>query len=302
MQAVLAISLGALLLDRLLGEPPRWHPLVGFGRLAQWLESRLHAPTIGRGTVAAALLLLPPVGIAMAVSTSGGKEAFDLLILYLALGGRSLEQHALAVRAALEQNDLPSARRAVACLVSRETTLLDREGVSRAAVESVLENGNDAVFGSLFWFLVAGAPGVVLHRLANTLDALWGYRIPRYEAFGKPAARLDDLLNWIPARLTALSYALVGDTRTALACWRCQGTRWKSPNAGPVMAAGAGALGIRLGGPAHYHGREEPRPALGRGRPPRPGDIDRALRLIRRAVGVWLLVPACGVLIAHGLA
>jgi len=180
-------------------------------------------------------------------------------------------------------------------IVSRDTADLDEEGISRATVESVLENGCDAIFGALFWFVLAGAAGAVLYRLANTLDAMWGYRTPRYRDFGWAAARLDDLLNWLPARLTALSYVAMG-TKPALAwrCWREQAPNWKSPNAGPVIAAGAGALGLALGGPARYHGEWQPRPALGEGLAPRAEDIGRAVALVRRALWLWLGVIALG--------
>jgi len=184
-------------------------------------------------------------------------------------------------------------------MVSRDTAKMDARAVAAAAVESVLENGNDAVFGALCWFLVAGAPGVLLFRLSNTLDAMWGYRTPRYLYFGWAAARFDDVLNFIPARLTALTYALIGSTRTALHCWRVQAPQWESPNAGPVMAAGAGALGVGLGGGAYYHGEWEDRPALGLGSPPNAASIQAALRLVRSGVVLWLLLVIAGELIAH---
>jgi adenosylcobinamide-phosphate synthase len=161
----------------------------------------------------------------------------------------------------------------------------------------VLENGNDAVFGALFWFALAGAPGVVAYRLANTLDAMWGYRTARYLRFGWAAARLDDLLNYVPARLTALTYAAAGRFERALACWRAQAGAWESFNAGPVMAAGAGALGVRLGGAAVYHGAPKERPPLGEGDAPGARDIRRALALVRRGVWLWL-----GALLAIGAA
>lgn len=280
----------ALALDAWLGEPRRLHPLVGFGSLALRVEQRLHADSRWRGALALVLLVLPWVLLAFWWSGQGWGLALDLLVLYLAIGWRSLGEHAERVGQALAAADLAEARRAVGCLVSRDTASLDEAGIAKATVESVLENGNDAIFGACWWFLVAGSPGVLLFRLTNTLDAMWGYRTPRYRNFGWAAARLDDLLNWIPARLTALSYALAGRFRPALACWRRQGPAWKSPNAGPVMAAGAGSLGLLLGGAASYHGVIQDRPPLGLGRPAGAADIGRALGLIQRALGLWVLV------------
>ena len=326
----------ALAIDAWLGEPRRFHPLIGFGRSALALETRLHGDARWRGALALTLLVLPPVLITALLAGQPWSPLLDLLVLYLAIGWRSLGEHAGRVEEALSAGDLSAARRAVGMIVSRDTATLDEEGIAKATVESVLENGNDAIFGALFWCLVAGAPGVVLYRLTNTLDAMWGYRNERYRRFGWAAARLDDLLNWVPARLTALSYALAGGYglawgdaraggdvmaegqsragwdvlaggharagrdvlakgharaggyRAALACWRAQGRGWKSPNAGPVMAAGAGSLGIQLGGPAIYHGATQVRPPLGMGHPARAADIGRALRLIRQALAIWV--------------
>ncbi|MGE5472274.1 MAG: adenosylcobinamide-phosphate synthase CbiB [Bacteroidota bacterium] len=280
-------ALTAVLLDRGLGEMRRWHPLVGFGRLALLLESRLNRRSVPAGLLAWLLAVAPGVALAAWLRPSA-PFAVDVALLYFALGAQSLCEHATAIARPLQEGDLAAARQRVGWIVSRETAQLDATGITKAGVESVLENGNDAIFGALFWFALLGGPGALLYRLANTLDAMWGYRTERYNLFGRSAARLDDALNWLPARLTALSYALLGHTRTALSCWRTQAPGWDSPNAGPVMAAGAGSLGLALGGAAIYHGQEEIRPPLGTGAPPAAGDLERAIRLVRNSLWLWL--------------
>lgn len=291
------------LLDRALGEPRRWHPLVGFGGLAVWAEQHLRRGAPGhpwgnrlRGLLAWSLIVLPWVALAVWLR----HPLTDALLLWLALGGRSLEEHARAVAVPLEQGALDAARQAVGRIVSRETATLEVQEIATATVETVLENGNDAVFATLFWFFVAGGPGVLLHRLANTLDAMWGYKDARRRYFGWAAARLDDGLNYLPARLTALTYAVLGRTALALTCWRTQAGQWSSPNAGPVMAAGAGALSLVLGGKARYHGQEEFRPALGQGAAAGAADIRRALALVARGQWLWLWLMSA-LLLAAGL-
>lgn len=296
----LLLTVGGVLLDRLLGEPRHFHPLVGFGKLAGRVEAamRMGAPgdPIGNrllGLCAWLAIVVPFVVLAARLSSPG----LDILLLWLALGGKSLTDHARAIAVPLAAGDLPMAREQVGMIVSRDTSQLNETGVARAAVESVLENGNDAVFGTLFWFVVAGGAGAVLFRLANTLDAMWGYKDQRRIYFGWAAARIDDLLNFIPARLTALTYALLGDGRSAFACWRAQAKHWGSPNAGPVMAAGAGALKVSLGGTARYHGRDEQRPVLGVGPAPTAADIGRAAALVERGVMAWLAAIVLWVLL-----
>ena len=312
---IVALMLCAVLLDRLLGEPRRFHPLAGFGLLARRVEKIFYGTSIPspagggglgwgsyiRGLLSVCVLLIPFVLLAALAQRSGIFGAlFSVAVLYFAIAPRSLREHAVRVADAFSAGDLQEARRRAGMLVSRDTRQLDEEGVARATVESVLENGNDAIFAALFWFVVAGAPGVVLYRLSNTLDAMWGYRNDRYNYFGWAAARLDDVLNFIPARLTALSYALVGHTRSALYCWRQQAVTWESPNAGPVMAAGAGALRVKLGGPAIYHGELEQRPLLGCGMAAGAADIVRAVRLVQYTLYVWLAAIALGALLAAG--
>lgn len=287
----------ALLLDRLLGEPPRWHPLVGFGRLVKAMERLAYPPRAAaepvwhirlRGAAAIALLILPFTLLAWALAKLPWLKAIvPIVLLYLAVGAQSLAQHAQVVQHALAEGDLALARERVGWIVSRETSELDEAGVARAAIESVLENGSDAIFAALFWFLLLGAPGAVLYRLSNTLDAMWGYKNDRYLHFGWAAARFDDVLNYIPARLAALTYLLLGNAANGWRCWRTQAPTWYSPNAGPVMAAGAGALGVSLGGGARYHGQWKERPPLGCGPAPTHQDIGRALRLVNRGMWLW---------------
>jgi len=292
LQLALLLAAGVAL-DLLLGEPRRWHPLVGFGRMAVRIEDRLNRDgwRVLRGAGGWMLAVLPASALAWWLAAGPGGVVVHALLLWFSLGLRSLREHTLPIYQALVERDLAVARMLTARIVSRDTAHEDASGLARAGAESLLENGNDAVFGTLFWFLVAGGPGALLFRLANTLDAMWGYRTPRYELFGRVAARIDDGLNYLPARLTALSYVLLaprGGHLRAWRCWRAQAPAWSSPNAGPVMASGAGALGIALGGAATYQGEIEQRPPLGTGAPAAPADILRAWRLVFRATLLWV--------------
>ena len=300
---IAVLMVAAVLLDLWWGEVRRWHPLVGFGNLAMALERRLNREgplRFLRGVLAWMLAVLPLTALAAllvhALAMPLVQAAAHALMLYLALGLRSLRDHNLPIADALARNDLPDARRLTSYIVSRDTTSASEIELTRASAESLLENGNDAVFGTLFWFIVAGGPGAVLFRMANTLDAMWGYRTPRLLQFGCAAARIDDALNYIPARLTALSYVLLAPglqgKRRAWQCWRAQAPAWDSPNAGPTMASGAGALGVQLGGAAIYHGQLEHRPVLGDGPPATGADINRAWLLVARTTALWLAI-AC---------
>jgi adenosylcobinamide-phosphate synthase len=287
--------MAAVLLDFMIGEPRRFHPLVGFGWLANKLEAWLNianktnkAKQRWVGMFALALLLAPFILLAYWLCHIPVVSiVVDTLLLYFAIGHKSLHDHARAVTRALSNHDEASAKIAASYMVSRDSAAIEPVP---ATVESVLENGNDGVFGALFWFFIAGGTGALLFRLANTMDAMWGYKTPRLYYFGWAAARLDDVLDYIPARLTALTYAILGNTKLALNCWKTQAPLWDSPNAGPVMAAGAGALGVQLGGAARYQGEWHERPILGAGEPPIAGDIERALKLVRHGVYLWLLV------------
>ncbi|CAA0087531.1 Cobalamin biosynthesis protein CobD [Zhongshania aliphaticivorans] len=298
---VAAVCLSSVLLDRLLGELRSWHPLVGFGNAAKWLERLLNRPSSAfglraLGVLAWFLLVLPPVLLAwllryyLAQYSVVPVFVLDVLILYWAIGWRSLCEHIRPIGLALAAGDVSTARVKVGYLVSRDTAGLDEEQILAASMETTLENSNDALFGSLFWFAVAGPAGVVLHRLANTLDAMWGYKNSRYYYYGWWAARSDDLLNFIPAQLTAFGFSVLALSRRGFVCWFGQGWRWKSINAGSVMASGAASLNVRLGGEASYHGETRQRADLGCGSKPAVKDIERSIALINRLLVWWFIV------------
>ncbi len=300
--AVFILIVAALLLDRILGEPRRYHPLIAFGNLAIKLETVFNSPSSQsplrariQGAVAVMLLTLLPAAITLAVlqcDAVPGPVVFtlELLGLYFCLGRQSLAEHARAIAVPLLNADIATARNKVAMIVSRDSQQMNSHDIAKATVESVLENANDACFATLFWFMIGGLPLALLHRFSNTLDAMWGYRTERYLYFGWAAARLDDVLGWLPARLGALALALVGQTRNALQCWRQQAADYESPNGGVIMASGAGALGVQLGGHAIYHGKPKQRPQLGRGRDVQAQDIERSVELVNQGVLCWLLV------------
>jgi len=287
--------LTSLTLDQILGEPKRWHPLVGFGNFAAAFEQHLNDSNQNfsqrkrQGVLALLIAILP---LTLLAAWLGSHLLLAALLLYLCLGRRSLHQHLQPIESALATGDIDAARIAIARIVSRDCETLDQTAITRAAIESALENGLDAIFATLFWFVVAGPAGAVLHRLVNTLDAMWGYRTERFDAFGWAAARLDDVMAYIPARLLALTYSALGDRTAAMQCWRTQAALLASPNGGPVMTAGAGSLGVILGGPASYHGTLKDKHEFGAGRLPVARDIGRARQILDRSLLLWLLVIA----------
>ena len=303
MSIALLIAL-ALAFDYLLGEPQRYHPLVGFGRLVDAIEVRMNGSqtTFADGIIGWSMAVIPLLLLVYVIDSALQSSGllyllWSVAMLYLALGWHSLIEHAGAVTTPLMRGDIDSARLAVARIVSRDTAELDEAGIARGAIESVLENGADAIFAALFWFALLGVPGVLAYRLINTLDAMWGYKNERYLRFGWMAARVDDVVNYIPAQLTALTYALLGSHRAqAFACWKSQGMSWKSPNAGPVMAAGAGAINVSVGGNETYHGELQLRSVLGPelddSTRPSAAALERSCRLVNRSLALWLIVIA----------
>lgn len=292
----LALGFG---LDRLLGDPRRGHPVALFGRAAAALEHRTYADTVSAGTAHVGLLVGgTTAGAALVQRLVGGhpvaEVAWTAAVTWTVLGGRSLEREAAAVARHLDRDDLPAAREQVSHLVGRDPWLLDEAGVTRATIESLAENTSDAVVAPLVWGAFAGPVGMVAHRATNTLDAMIGYRNRRYERFGKAAARLDDVVNWLPARLGAALAA--GTSAPAWRAIRRDAPAHPSPNGGQIEAAFAGALGIRLGGANAYGGRVENRGELGTGRAPVPADVGRAIRLARRVQRGTLALALAAVL------
>ncbi|MFA5785934.1 MAG: cobalamin biosynthesis protein [Actinomycetota bacterium] len=289
-QIALGIAAGSLI-DLLVGDPARFHPVAAFGRVACALERIMWRPSRVVGALYTLALVGATGGAAWILSArlgrhSWGLAAFTAVVVWAVLGGRSLAREALRIAEAVDRDDLEEARRRLPVLVGRDPSTLDGDGICRAVVESVAENTSDAVVAPLLWCALAGPAGAVGYRAANTLDAMVGYRSERHERFGWAAARLDDLLNWPAARLSAfLSIALApcvsGDAGRALRVVRRDGSAHPSPNSGKVEAAFAGAFGVRLGGTNRYGQRVERRPCMGEGETPGVETVRQAVRLSR---------------------
>ena len=285
-------------LDALFGDPRRLHPVAGFGQAASALERRLYQPRRLSGAIHTTLAVGGPVllGAAATAATRGRPAARAALVAagtWTVLGGRTLRHEATVMSKALRRGDLPAARNRLGHLCGRDPAMLDETELARATVESVAENTSDAVVAPLFWGAVAGLPGLLGYRAANTLDAMVGHRSPRYARFGTAAARLDDVLNLVPSRATGLltiaaAPIVHGDRAEAWRVWRRDRGDHPSPNAGQCESAMAGALGVRLGGRNVYFGRSEVRPFLGDGPRPEARHLRRAARL-SGAVGLAAL-------------
>lgn len=288
--------------DGALGDPRRWHPVAGLGRLSRRVEHVLYRDHHLAGVIYTGLITGGAVLGGVALERMGrrgpvARMATTAVTTWLVLGGRSLAAEGAAIGRELDAGSVDAARQRLPNLCGRTPDALDAAALARAAVESVAENTSDAVVAPLLWGAVAGVPGLVGYRVANTLDAMVGYRSPRYRRFGWAAARLDDVLNLLPARLAAaLTVAgapvVGGSWRSAWLAWRRDAAAHPSPNAGQVEAAFAGALEVRLGGRTVYaHGVEE-RPVLGDGRMPDSGHVTRAVELSRVVGGLAAGVAA----------
>jgi adenosylcobinamide-phosphate synthase len=283
--------LGGAIADAIVGDPARGHPVAAFGRIMTAVEQRIYADRAGPGMFYAAagvtLGTVPLLGMArVARASRAGRATITAATTWAVVASRSLAETADQIGRALITGDLAQARDTLPSLCGRDPQDLDRAQITRAVVESVAENTSDAIVAPLIWGALAGPAGLSAYRAVNTLDAMVGHHSPRYEQFGRAAARLDDVANWIPARVTALltaacAPAVSGRPATTWRTARDDGPRHPSPNAGWCEAAFAGALGVRLGGVLTYSGRTEHRPEMGTGRPPQPADIARAIRLSR---------------------
>ncbi|WP_372054527.1 adenosylcobinamide-phosphate synthase CbiB [Tistrella mobilis] len=292
-------------LDGFIGDPPGlWaripHPVAVIGRAISALDRRLNRPErseaerVRRGALTVILVASGTALVAWGLSDLLRSLPFgwvgEALIAMTLVAQKSLYEHVRDVADALARDGLAAGRRMVARIVGRDPESLDEAGVSRAAIESLAENFSDGVVAPLFWFAVAGLPGIAAYKAINTMDSMIGHMTPRHAAFGRVAARLDDLVNWPAARiaggLIALAAALPGpgDAGEAMAAMRRDARRHRSPNAGWPEAAMAGALGLRLAGPRRYGNRAVDDAWMGRGDTEAgPADIDRALTLYLRA-------------------
>jgi len=277
------------LADVLFADPRRGHPVAGFGWCATALEKITYRDDRGSGVIHTAVLVGSMVGAGVLARRwiGGGAEVLlTAAATWVTLGGTTLGKTGAAMADRVAHEDVEGARALLPSLCGRDPAVLDGSGLTRAACESVAENTVDATVAPLMWVALAGVPGVLAYRAINTLDAMIGNRSTRYLRFGWAAARLDDLVNIIPARITGLLVALcaplVGGSPTgAVRAWSRDADRHPSPNAGVVEAAFAGALGVQLGGPTQYRHELEIRPTLGEGRPPGVEDLRRAVRLSR---------------------
>lgn len=292
--------------DAAFGDPRRGHPVAAFGAAARRMEDLMYADSRAAGAAFTACCTWLAAGpaIAAALACRGRPSArlgLTMTCTWTVLGGRSLARAARQVQTALADADLDLARRLLPSLCGRDPAALSATQLAAATIESVAENTSDAIAAPLLWGAFGGVPALAGYRAVNTLDAMVGHRSRRYARFGSASARLDDVVNAAPARLTALLAAacaptVSGSWRNAWLAARRDGPLHPSPNAGWCEAAFAGALGVRLGGPVSYGGRAERRPVLGTGRAPEPGDIGRAIRLSRAVSAAATAVAAAAAL------
>jgi adenosylcobinamide-phosphate synthase len=306
----------AMAVDAVLGWPGALfarigHPVSWLGSLIGALDARWNRPSVtptmrrlaGVAVALIVIVLAASIGWLVQMAMPSGWRAVVLtgVLAWPLVALRSLYDHVAAVRNPLGASDIESARKAVSMIVGRDPAQLDEAGIARAAIESLAENTSDGVVAPLFWGALLGLPGIAGYKAINTLDSMIGHHSERYEAFGWAAARIDDIVNLVPARLTGLLFALTGpQPRNALLCMIRDARRHRSPNAGWPEAAMAGALGVRLCGPRSYHGELAEEPWLNdSAHDPVAVDVSRALDAYVRAM---LTIAAVLAFLAFGFA
>lgn len=296
---IISLLLIALIVDAVIGEPDwLWsrfpHPATLMGRCVEWLDDRLNHGNNRRnaGLLTIAILTIGALAIGLFIKSIPDAGLFEALFAAILLAQRSLTTHVSQVADALKSS-LPEGRRAVSMIVGRDPEELDESAVARSAIESAAENFSDGVVAPAFWFLLFGLPGIMVYKIINTADSMIGYRNERYEDFGWAAARLDDIVNWAPARITGGLICLAHWSKTGWDTMQADAHQHRSPNAGWPEAAMAGVLGIAISGPRSYSGTMTDLPWVnGSGRKPlAPMDIETAVRVLWQSwfVGVAIL-------------
>lgn len=302
---------GALLgylADVAFADPRRGHPVAGFGTVAAQLEKVTYRDSRVAGAVHTGTLLAALAIGATTLDRAAGRRgrwsstAAVAAATWAALGGTSLARTGMRMADLLDDADIAAARALLPSLCGRDPSMLDSAGLTRAALESIAENTSDAQVAPVLWAAVGGTPGVLVYRGINTLDAMIGHRSPRYARFGWAAARIDDVANYVGARVAgalvvACAPTVGGSPSGALRAWLRDARKHPSPNAGVVEAAFAGALGVQLGGPTQYRHELQIRPTLGDGPAPAVADLRRAVALsqtVQSAAAVVAVVVAIG--------
>lgn len=309
-----AIMLCALVLDALVGWPPAiynriGHPVTWIGRLIGRLDKSLNRAEWSRatrrvmGALAGVFVILLCFWIGTLIQSALGQGIFgfviSVLIVWPLIAANSLYTHVDDIAKPLQQNLLSEARAAVSLIVGRDPNQLDKAGIGRAAIESLSENASDGVVAPVFWGVIFGIPGILAYKAINTLDSMIGYRNAKYLDFGWASAKIDDVANYLPARITGALIALVsGNRRPAFAVMNWDAKKHRSPNAGYPEGAMAGALGVRLSGPRLYDTGPTNDPWLNEnGRDVEPADVTAALSVYRRAmIGLAIILGLLAVL------
>lgn len=294
MSETLIIVLLAILLDHLIPDRQGIKPFVWYRDWAESIEERFNGGKRVHGIGAVILATLPIVVGVMLIHYILGeigwilRVAFDVLVLYLALDVHRLSKTASAVSVALESGDFDAADEQLRELTGKGVPEKSEANIARASVEGVLKQGNSLIVSPIFWFILLGPVGAVLQRLSFILDTLWGHRYERFADFGWAAARFDDLMGWVPARITALSYALMGSFEDALHCWRKRVGVWSDINSGPLLASGFGAMHMQICEATEENEFEEKISDLTV--IPDAGHVQRAVALVWRVLLLWLVV------------